>query len=155
MLGVVRHTRHNLARRPIFEVADRQPLQRAEDVTAQIVDDRLLQAIIESDAERREGSFQGIGCGKTCHHPRQQGRLFGLNHIVDDPLDQPGRKQFHGRRTGRSQQRQQCQSAVRAEIVEDAEEGFHKVISWSSGDSDDRGRFLLPVMRKLVELSES
>ena len=98
-------------------------------MAAQIVDDRLLQPIVESDAERREGGFQRIRCHQSTQDPWQETHPFTLDHIVDHHFDQPRREQFHGRCTGRGQQCEQRQSAIGAEVVQDAEEGFHKMIN--------------------------
>ena len=46
------------------------------------------------------------------------------DHIINDDLDQPGRKEFHGGGDRRSAERERGEPPVRPDVPENAKQGF-------------------------------
>ena len=119
MLDVIVDAAHDLARRAVFKVADREALERGEHLAAQIVDDLLLQRIVETYAQRSGQVLPGLCEQEATDQPRQKRNLVLPDDIIDDQFHQPGRQELQRRRGPGRSKRERCQSPVRADIAKD------------------------------------
>ena len=87
-VDVLNHTRHQVARRALVEIVDRQALEARIDVPAHVVDDVLLEGIIDTDTEAVEQVPQKECAEQGQYHP---GELVGLllnDDLVNDLLSE-------------------------------------------------------------------
>ena len=126
MFGVVQDPRHDFAGGTIFEEADREPLQGRKHLHVQIVHDLLFQRIVHPDAHRTAQIAEQIGRHQPAEHPRQQLGAMGLNHLVDQHLDEPRGNQFEGRRQAGKEEGARHHRPVGTEVLKHAQKDFHR-----------------------------
>ena len=125
MFGIIAHSRHNLARRPILEIINGKTLQGMEHVLPKVEHDSLFQGVIESDSKTVEEIFECVGEQKPHESPRQEGNILSLDHIINNDLNQPWRDEVTDSRKSGTGKGKDNKRSVGTKIADNAKEGPH------------------------------
>ena len=106
------HARHQVARRPIIEPAQRQQLNVRIQIAAQIENDFLLECVVQNDPKRIENVLNNKShCGEQ--NQRQQFvRPVRADHILNDPFGHTRKHDHHQRAEDRARERSRSQPGI-------------------------------------------
>ena len=97
-IDVLDHPRHQVPRGALVEVVCRQPLQSRIDIAAHVVNDVLLEAVVDADAQAVEKVAQQEGAQQREHHRREQVNAFMADDLVDEELRELWIRESKGQR---------------------------------------------------------
>ena len=137
---VLDHASHDVAGGAVVEPSERQGLEPAVKIAAQIVEDALLEAVVEEDAERVESVLgeEAEGC-ESDHRPEGLG-FAAAQHIVNDALGDHREDDDHDGGAKRAEQGGRGEQRVAAEIGKDSGEDTRGLVGrhWEGDNKGSR-----------------
>ena len=127
---VLQDARHQIARRPIIEPAQRQHLDMRIEVAAQIEDDPLLERVVQNDPERVEPILKQKRQCRDQHERRQPFCVMLHQHLIDDSSRHRWKHRHHQRAKNRASQRSQRHPGIAPQVGKNAGHSFH-LVNWT------------------------